>query len=249
MIRSAAARTRAPSAAPPVRSIRTVGPATDTPAIASRNSLKIGAAMQRIPSVRSPSSTAQPRARIAASSSAQPAAVGDRRGGEGREPLLAHDPRDRLGRMVGEQRLADARGVDRPARPRPEERPDRLVRLDLGDEHHLPAVGDREVRGLAGLGHQRVHDAARLLDEAGAPEEGAADAERLLPDEPELASPDRPRPRRAPRRSRAPGRPSPAPAPRPRRARSATCPRRRPAPSGSPPPGRAPGSSSAPGSG
>ena len=75
--------------------------------------------------------------------------------------------------------------------------------------------------------------AARLLDQAGAAEEGAADAERLLPDEPELRRRLRPRRCRAPRRSRAPGRPSPAPARTPRPARSATCPRRRPAPSGS----------------
>ena len=59
-------RARAPS--PPARAMRTVGPEIDTPAIASRNSLKIGAAMQRMPSVRSSSSIAQPRARIAASS-------------------------------------------------------------------------------------------------------------------------------------------------------------------------------------
>ena len=58
--------------------------------------------------------------------------------------------------------------------------------LDLGEEDHLPAVGDGEVRRLPGVGHQLAHHDARLLDEARPAEEGAADAERLLPDEPQL---------------------------------------------------------------
>ena len=48
VIASAAARTRAPVSASGCRATRTTGPEIDTPATASRNSLKIGAAMQRI---------------------------------------------------------------------------------------------------------------------------------------------------------------------------------------------------------
>ena len=120
-----------------------------------------------------------------------------------------------------------------PRVPGAEEGADRLVGLDLADEDHLPAVGDREVRGLAGRGHQLVHH-RRAPARPGSSARGrrcrcgTPPARRTR-----AASPAAPRPSRAPRRSRAPDRPWPAPAPPPRRARSATCPRRRPAPSGS----------------
>ena len=85
-----------------------------------------------------------------------------------------------------EDRLADAGSMERAARSRPEEGADRLMRLDLADEHHAVILGDAEIGGLAGAFHQRLHDGARAVDELAAAQERRAHAVGLDADRPEL---------------------------------------------------------------
>ena len=71
-------------------------------------------------------------------------------------------------------------------RARPEEGADRLVRLDLADEHHAIILGDAEIGGLAGAFHQLLHDDAGAVDQLAAPQERRAHAVGLDADRPEL---------------------------------------------------------------
>ena len=92
----------------------------------------------------------------------------------------------RSGADIGEDRLADAGSMERAARARPEEGADRLVRLDLADEHHAIILGDAEIGGLAGAFHQLLHDGASAVDQLAAPQERRAHAVGLDADRPEL---------------------------------------------------------------
>ena len=104
-------------------------------------------------------------------------------------PVLRDDRVDALGAEMRKDRLADARCVERAARARPEEGADRLMRLDLADEHHAIVLGDAEIGGLAGLLHQLLHDDAGAVDQLAAAQERRAHAVGLDADRPQLLGP------------------------------------------------------------
>ena len=100
--------------------------------------------------------------------------------------MLAMIASTRSGAEMREDRLADAGRMERAARARPEEGADRLMRLDLADEHHAIVLGDTEIGGLAGAFHQLLHDDAGAVDQLAAPQERRAHAVGLDADRPEL---------------------------------------------------------------
>ena len=113
-----------------------------------------------------------------------------------------------------QDRLADAGSVEGAAGAGPEEGADRLMRLDLADEHHAIVLGDAEIGGLAGPLHQLLHDRAGAVDQLAAAQERRADAIGLDADRPELLGSGRTRPCRGFAASSACGRRSTAAMPR-----------------------------------
>ena len=92
----------------------------------------------------------------------------------GGKTLQPPGPDQRAHAFVGhgrQQRLADPRGMNRPAAAGTEEGTHRLMGFDLRDKHHLALVLDAQVRGLAGTLHQVVHDGAPHGRQLAAPQE------------------------------------------------------------------------------
>ncbi|KAF1857773.1 hypothetical protein Lal_00041170 [Lupinus albus] len=93
---------------------------------------------------------------------------------------------DALAVEGAEQGLADPRRVKRREGARREERADRFVRLHLADEQYAPVLLDPEIRGLAGLLHQRPHGRAAAFHHVAPPQEGRAEAVGFRADMPFL---------------------------------------------------------------
>ena len=78
-------------------------------------------------------------------------------------------------------------GVIGAARSRAEKGADRLMRLDLVDEHNAVGLGQREVGRFPATHHQILNDAPPAIDELAAAQKGRPHAEGFNADIPELA--------------------------------------------------------------
>ena len=179
VISSAFRRTTSPRWAIRSLEMRAVGPDIDIAAIASPNSSNTSPATQRSPKACSSSSMAK------SALARQREFVAQRRPVD--NGLFRHPPHGlalkRLGEVAvrrrAEERLADARAIERHARPRAGECAHHLPALDLREIDRFVFVLDREIHGFRTLVHQSPHIGAGDADQIARPQEGGAGHERL----------------------------------------------------------------------
>ncbi len=87
-------------------------------------------------------------------------------------------------RPGGQDRLADARGVDRPAPTGAEEGAHRRMAFDLRNENHIAIVLDADIGGLAARFHQLFQIGPRQRAKLAETAKGVADLEGLDADHP-----------------------------------------------------------------
>src|SRR5260221_3193940 len=98
--------------------------------------------------------------------------------------MMAQDPSHfRLG-QGGEERLANARAVQRDANSRRGRGAHHLTALDLREEARLAAIEDREIDGLTAFLHEAAHARPGDFEKITRLDEGAPDDKGLHADRP-----------------------------------------------------------------